>query len=281
MTLAEGNILSKASLSNALPRDTSVVFHLAADTSLWSKANARQTRINVVGTRNVIEVALEAGVERFIHTSSFGVYGFDSGKISEDAKKRGLSSWINYAKSKALAEREVQKGVEDGLEAIVINPPHVIGKYDVSNWSRMIVMIHENRLPGIPPGYGTFSHAEQVASAHISAVTEGNVGENYLLGGVDASFSEVVQVIGNVTNRTVPDEAMSPTLLKVIGHVQNLMSIFTGEEPDLTPEGAEIVTSNTRVVSEKAERELDYKTVPLRTMIIDCYKYLKSEGVIS
>jgi len=280
VSLVEGNMLDADSLCRALPESTSVVFHVAGDTSLWSGGDAQQTRVNVEGTRNIVEAALRIDVDRFIHTSSWNAYGLDHGDISEEMPKRGMDSWINYNRTKALAEKEVQKGIDRGLEAVIVNPSHIIGRYDRGNWARMIRMVHEDRLPGVPPGSGTFCHAEQVAHAHISAVTKGNVGENYLLGGADASFLEVIQEISSLTGRPVPDNVTSATLLKVVGHAQNWMAFFTREEPDLTPEGVAMVTSHPRVVSQKAERELDYRPVELRTMLGDSYDYLKQKEII-
>ena len=71
----EGDILDPDSLRRAMPQGVDAVFHVAADISMWSGHAARQTRINVEGTRNVVEAALQAGAKRLVHTSTWNTYG--------------------------------------------------------------------------------------------------------------------------------------------------------------------------------------------------------------
>ena len=87
-----------------MPEAVDAVFHVAADTSVWSRHDDRQTRINVGGTRNMVETALARGARRFVHTSTWNVYGLEQGAISEDSPQLGATSWINYNRSKFLGE---------------------------------------------------------------------------------------------------------------------------------------------------------------------------------
>ena len=73
--LVAGDLLDPASLRRAIPESVDALFHLAADISVWSKHAARQTRINVEGTRNVVDAALAAGVRRMVHTSTGTLMG--------------------------------------------------------------------------------------------------------------------------------------------------------------------------------------------------------------
>lgn len=278
--MVESDLLDRETLAEVMPEDAAVVFHVAGNTSLWSGNDAQQTRDNVEGTRHMVETALQAGVKRFVYTSTFDVYGLAKEAITEETSKDGFSSWVNYTRSKALAEREIQKGVERGLEAVILNPPHIIGRYDRDGWARLIKMVHERRLPGIPPGHGVFGHAEEVARTHISAATKGRTGENYLLGGVHVSFFDVIQMIGNLTGREVPGYCLPAWMLKALAYAQALTASFTGEEPEVTPELISIVTAHPRIVSDKAERELGYQPTSLRKMLEESYRFLVQEGLI-
>ncbi len=274
----EGDILSEESLSRSLPREVDAVFHVAADTSIWRRNNDRQRRVNVEGTHNLVEAALRAGAKRFIHTSTWNVYGLEQGVINEDSPQSGRDSWIAYNRTKAEAEDLVRAAIRRGLDAVFINPSHIIGRYDTENWARMITLVENGNLPGIPPGSGSFCHAEQVARAQVSAVAAGRVGENYLLGGTDASFLQVIRIIGEITRRPVPKRPMPAPLLKAYARVLEAISTLTGREPMLTPEGAAMVTEHPRIASSKAERELDYTPVDLRTMLLDAYRWLSAAG---
>ena len=109
--LVEGDLTDPASLRRVMPYGLDAVFHLAADTSVWARHDDRQTRINVEGTRNVVEAALAAGAKRFVHTSTWNVYGLEQGAIHESSPQLGATSWINYNRTKFLAEEEVRQGI--------------------------------------------------------------------------------------------------------------------------------------------------------------------------
>ena len=76
-----GDVTDTDSVKNAVPDNADAVFHVAASTNFWSKKNTEQTRINVEGTRNLLEAAIAAGAGRFIHTSSFVTWGFTDKEI--------------------------------------------------------------------------------------------------------------------------------------------------------------------------------------------------------
>ena len=280
VTLVEGAITDAKAVMQALPDEVNAVFHVAGNTSMWSRRRAEQDADNIEGTRNVVAAALQHGAKRFVHTSTWNVFGLEHDEISEATIKTGNHSWVNYTRSKVLAEREVMTGVNKGLQAVILNPAHIVGKYDTGNWARMITMVHRRKLPGIPPGAGSFCHAAEVARAHIAAAKQGKVGENYLLGGTDASFVEIIALIGELTDRKVPRRALPASLVKVVAQLQTLAATVTGREPDLTPEGASMVLSHPRIVSDKAARELGYRTTSLRDMLSESHIWLKSEGFL-
>ncbi|MFQ6019114.1 MAG: NAD-dependent epimerase/dehydratase family protein [Kiloniellaceae bacterium] len=279
--LVKGDILDPQSLKRAIPQGADAVFHLAADTSVWSRHNARQTRANVAGTRNVVAAARAARARRVVHTSTWNTYGLEQGEISEDSPQLGGRSWINYNRTKFLAEEEVRAGIARGLDAVILNPCHMFGRYDVHGWARLIIDVRERWLPGVPPGAGSFCHAEQVAKAHIAAAARGRTGQNYLLGGVAASFVEVFETIGEVTGWKVPTRPLPAFAFRLAARADAARAALTGREPLITPEAAAMVIARARVVSKRAELELGYETVPLRPMIEDCYAWLTETGRIA
>lgn len=276
-----GSLLDSECLLQVFPADVDAVFHVAGNTSVWSKHNAQQTLDNVTGTHNMVEAALTRGAKRFIHTSTWNVYGIEANRvINEDSPQLGFDSPINYNRSKSLAERCVKEAVARGLDAVIINPSHIIGRYDPGNWSRMIRLVKQQKLPGIPPGEGSFCHAEQVALTLIAAVDKGSVGENYLLGGADASFLKVIKLIGEITASRVPSRSVPATVLKAYAHLQTLMANIGGNEPELTPEAASMVSARSHIASHKAEKVLGYRPVPLRHMLEDCCQWMHDEGML-
>jgi nucleoside-diphosphate-sugar epimerase len=278
--LAEGDIEDPASLERALPDGVDIVFHVATDVSFWSRNNGRQTRTNVDGTRNVVAAALRRGVKKLIHTSTTSVYGFPTEPFDETAPHLGKHSWFNYMRTKTLAEDEVRHGIAHGLDAVLLNPANVIGPFDFNNWSRLIRPAAAGKLSRVPPGRASFCHGAEVARAHVAAVEHGRNGENYILGGADATYAEVVQIIGDLLQRQVYVRSVPPIVLQAAGRVLSWTSWLTRKEPLVTPESAAFLSASLLCRSDKAIRELDYRPVPLRTMLEDCHRWLVAEGLL-
>jgi dihydroflavonol-4-reductase len=281
--LAEGSITDAASLARAVPDHCDAVFHVAGNTSLWSGGDRQQTLENVEGTRLVVEAALGAGAKRFVLTSSVSAWGHQHFiPFDETAPSNALHSPINYERTKYLAELEVEKAIARGLSPVILNPGHVVGRYDANNWGRMIRLVHRRALPGIPPGKGVFASADEVARAHLTAVDAGGVGERYLLGGTAATYVEMVHIIGELTGRKVPARAMPAWAVRALGRVSQWGSLVTRHAPTVTPEIAEATCRPPHLFrSDKAERVLGYKAVPLETMLRDCFDWMKREGLLS
>lgn len=271
-----------ADLTKAVPEGADAVFHMAADTTLWARHGSRQLRTNVDGTRNVVAAAERRGAKRFVFTSSWQAWGYDRGDppLTEETPQKGNASPVLYDRTKFAAEIVVKQAANDGLSAVIMNPCHIMGRYDAHNWGRMIRMVHRRKLPGIPPGAGVFCHAAAVAAAHIAAAESGNAAGNYLLPGPHASFVDVVATIGRVTDRKVPQRPLPEWLFKTVAHVQNAVGNVRNVEPDVTPQAAHIVLANGRVASTKAESELGYRSPDLETMIRDSYDWMKRQGIL-
>jgi len=278
----EADVLDLDSLMAACPENMDTIFHIAADTNMWSRNNKQQTKINLKGTSNMIEVALAKKAKRFIHTSSIAAYGIHESVITEKSEQRGEECFANYYKTKLQSEKLVKSAVaKRNLDAVILNPCHLVGPWDSHNWSQMLTLVAEDRLPGVPPGYGSFCHIKEIAKAHINAALKGKKGENYILSGSDASFLEFVTAIGKLLGKKVPKKSMPHWLLKVVGQVSVFFAGFTGKEPDMTPEKVLIVSEVLHVSSKKAQKELDYRVdIPLEEMLTDCYHWMQKREMI-
>jgi nucleoside-diphosphate-sugar epimerase len=279
--LAVGSITDAKSLLRAMPDGCDAVFHVAGNTSLWSGDREQQTRENVEGTRNVVEAALARKARRLVHTSTEGAWGEQDDVFDETAPSNALSSFINYERTKYLAELEVERGVARGLEACIMCPAHIVGKYDKAQWARMIVLVHTGKLPGVPPGKGTWAHATQVARAHVAAVDRGRSGERYLLGGVWETYLEAIRIIGQLTGKRVPARPMPTWIIRALGRVSQWGSYLTRRAPTVTPEIAAGLSRPPHLFkSDKAIRELGYEAVPLCDMLRESFEWLRDEGVL-
>ncbi len=274
-----GDVTDAGSIGKVMPKELDAVFHVAADTSLWSGNKARQDRINIEGTRNTVEAALAAGARRFIHTSTASVFGIQNGRIDENSPRLGRDSPVNYQRSKYLAEEEVGAGLARGLDAVILNPAGIIGAYDTRSYARMFKLVASGRLPpALTPGNLSFCHAREVVRAHIAAAERGGTGESYLLGGTEATIVELVGEIGAVLGKPVPTRTAPAWLAHAVGQLGALKGALTGREPDITPEAVLMGFRSYSCDCTKATNELGFRTLPLRDMIVDCATWMVAEG---
>ncbi|MCH2043945.1 MAG: SDR family oxidoreductase [Saprospiraceae bacterium] len=277
-----GDITDLASLQTAVPEGIDVLFHLAASTNLWSKHNELQRKINVEGTQNVIQVALEKKVKRMVHTSSAAAYGFHKEIVQEDTPSTAMESDVNYCITKYQAEELVKKAVRDqGLHAVILNPGHIMGPYDLHNWIQMIILVHKNKLPGIPSGMGDFSHVNEIVKAHVAAAEKGNIGENYLLGGQHASFLDVINLIQKRFGRKLSKSATSDAVLKLGLGLSKMKSWFSSKEPELTPEKFKLLTARLMMSDGKAQTYLGFRHRPVEELIHDTVDWLEKENLLT
>jgi len=278
--IAPGDVTDAASVLSAMPDDVDAVFHVAASLSLWSRAKDKQYRINVEGTRNVVDAALTRRARRFVHTSSVAAYGAHRERLTESSPSIAMNDSVGYIRTKYQAEQEVRRGLERGLPAVILNPANILGPQDRHGWARLFSLIEKRKLPGVPSGAGSFAHVTEVARAHLAAALQGRVGENYLLGGSDATYLEMVQEMARLLGRPAPKRPVPAFVAGAVGHLANFGALFTGREPEITPEGVRMVTLRVTCSSDKAQRELDYVPRTLKDMLTDSYQWLVSQGLL-
>lgn len=254
------------------------VFHTAADTTQWRPNNPQQTKTNVRGTELLLRAAEDAGVARFLHTSSVSAYSHRvHGVLREDVPQRGFESWINYERTKALGEEAVRGS---RLDWVVFQPSHILGPGDTRNWARLILLVDKGRLPGVPPGSGPFADVREIARAQVRAFHDGVSREAFLLGGSHAGFLALVAMIGERLGRKVPARATPAWLLKTFAHASDAVSRLTGKMPEITPETAAFSCHHLRVDSSKAIARLGYRETPLPELLDATIASLRAAGLL-
>ncbi len=281
VTLVEGALDDRASLTRAIPEGCGAVFHVAGNLSLWHGRDDGQTRDNVEGTRNVLDAAIARGARRFVQTSSVAAWGRQERvPFDESAPQHGAASTINYARSKLRGEELVKEAVARGLEGVVMNPCHVVGRYDVNGWSKMVTLVGNEKVPFALPGRGCFCDARAVARAHVAAATRGRPGENYLLGGPAVEYVEVMRTIGELVGKKAPQRVVPRWVLAAAAEAGEMLALATGRPPIVSREMLAGLEQDEVVDSSKAERELGYETPDLRSMLEDAVAWQIDQGMV-
>jgi dihydroflavonol-4-reductase len=282
VTMVAGELKDVDVLVRSIPGGADALFHVAANTSAWARNNARQYLDNVEGTRNVVQAALQKKVRRFIYTSSISAYGYHPGEIvNEMTVSNALTCGMQYNRTKFLAENIVKEAVHDGLNAVILNPCNIIGPYDTKNWTRQFIRpVYRGNLATVPPGKAMWCHVRDIVDAHISAVEQGGAGENYLLGGTEARFLEVVNEIERQLGKPESRRVQPAWLLRMIVPLLSFQSKMDGQEPILTPEKYNRAVAYIACDYRKAAASLGYHTSPLSDMIRDALNWLKKEDLL-
>lgn len=276
--VVRGDLGDPSSLRDAV-RATDAVIHTAGAVSYWERRAAELRRVNVEGTRALLDAAVSAGVRRFVFTSSIATLGYVTDGRPGD--ERTAYNWhgarIAYFDTKAEAETLVLR--ESRLEGVAVNPGITFGTHDVNvNAARMLLSVANGGPLGFPPGATTVATIEDVVAGHLAALQLGKPGERYVLGGHLVTFEELYARIGAVVGRVSPRRRLSPFTLRTLGRMAVLRSAITGKEPEVTPQLAEITSRDRRYLSQRAENELGYRISPLEPCLTQAWAWIRERA---
>lgn len=260
------------------------VIHAAGNTSCRKSDLPLLRKSNVESTEHVIDAAVEAGVKRLVYTSTISTIGArdDRNYIADESKPlTGFRARSPYGQSKGEAEKCVIEAQEKGLETIILNPCAVVGAYDHTlQWGRLILALHNGKVPFRLPGGGSFCGARNVAMAHLNALTMGRSGERYILSDVHCDYSEFTQCIARVLNKTVSEPSNNFRLLIVLAYIVENTSWIFGKKPFVDSFRMRIFLGHYYFSSEKAQKELQYQTSSLDEMVGEAIEWYRANGFI-
>ena len=279
-----GDLTDPDSVMHTLRQGTDAVFHLAANTSTWSKNRRAQFRDNVEGTAAIIDAVLAQGAQRLIYTSSISSFGYQPGVvINEHTPSNAPRRGGNYGKSKLAAEQVIVEAcAHRGLNAVILNPVNILGAYDVSNWSKQLILpIATGRLRLVPPGAASWVWVQDVVGAHLAAVTAGSVGRRIILGGVHASFKEVVNTIEDLLGKPRTTQVTPKPLLALLCMASTASAAVTGHEPQLSVAKYRRAVGDLKVDDRVAREELGLGHTPLKQQLADTINWLSQVGLLT
>lgn len=280
ITVCSGDILDKESVKRAMSGVTRV-YHMAAYARLWAKDPATYEIINVGGTRNVLEAAMEAGISKMVYTSTAGVVG-PSDEFPMDEVRPKIAGFFNlYEKTKSEAEQLALSYAQKGMQVTVVNPSRVYGPgMDTgSNPITKIVELYLKRkwhvIPGSGNDIGSYCYVDDVIEGHLLAMEKGRSGERYLFGGVNASFNQLLEIISRQSGVKSTLWHIPFPLLLVYSKMQLFNTALTGKPPMITPEWVKKYDFNWALDSRKAINELGYQVRPLEEGIQSTIEWVR------
>ena len=262
-----GDLREPEKLRSALSGCDALV-HVAADYRLWVRDPAQMYAANVDGTRELLRIAREAGVERVVYTSSVATMGFKSdGSIVNEETPVGLADMIgHYKRSKFLGEQEAIRAAQAGQHVMILNPTTPIGSGDAkpTPTGRIIVDFLNKKFPAyVDTGLNLVDVAE-VARMHVVALERGTPGERYILGGENLTLKQILDRMSSITGLPSPTMKVPHTVAMAFAFFdENFTGRLCGKEPRATVEAVRMGRKTMFASSAKAERELGFKVLPV------------------
>jgi dihydroflavonol-4-reductase len=280
----EGDLRDATSLSRAIA-GIQFVFHVAADYRLWARNPQDIVQSNVEGTRNLMNAALHAGVERIVYTSSVATLkSRRDGEASDETFRLDPQAAVGaYKYSKVVAERVVDAMVaEHNLPAVIVNPSTPIGPRDVrpTPTGRIIVEAAAGRMPAYVDTGLNLVHVDDVAAGHLAALEKGRRGERYILGGENVLLGDMLREIARQTGRSPPRLRLPRRLIFPIAYAAEAIAYFSGREPFVTTTGLRLAKDRMFFTSAKAEHELGYQARPYGEAIADAIAWFRQHNYL-
>jgi nucleoside-diphosphate-sugar epimerase len=271
LELFPGDLLDVASLEEAM-QGVTVVYHAAAMVSFYPGDRNKLYKTNVEGTANVVNIALDAGVQKLGYVSSVAALGrIRTGEpINETMNWSKETSNSLYGQSKFLAEMEVWRGIAEGLPAAIIHPSIILGAGDWNDGSSRLFQSVYNGFPWYSDGTTGFVDVRDVCYILIELVERNRMAERYIVSAHQASYQEVFNQIADAFGKKRPHKQVTPFLSNLVWRWEALKTRFTGKRPLVTKETALTALSKTVFDNSKLLRALpDFNYRPLKQSIED------------
>jgi dihydroflavonol-4-reductase len=272
----EGDVLDVVALEDAM-EGVDAIIHSAAVVSFAKKGRRNMYQVNVEGTANVVNMALEKNVRRMVHISSVAALGrtANGGHVNEEKKWEESKVNTHYAISKFKAELHVWRGISEGLDAVIINPGTILGYGDWHSSSCAIFKQVYDGFGWYTPGINGFVDVEDVARAAIILLESSITEQRFIVSGDTWSFKKLQDTIALHFGKKGPARKTTSFLLGIAWRMEKLKSLFTGKKPLLTKESARVAQSQTWFDNEKLLHALpEFNYTPLEETIKKaCEKY--------
>ncbi len=278
----DGDILDYFSLENILSGVTEI-YHCAATVSFDPKERKKMIANNVDGTANVVNAAIENGVKKICHVSSIAALGrLENGElITEETNWIPSKKISGYSESKFFSEAEIWRGIEEGLDAVIVNPSIIFGP---ANWDTGSAKMFKTILDGMKfyaKGITGFVDVWDVVKAMVLLMDETNFefakNQRFLLNSENLSYQNVFFQIADALEKPRPRYFASDLLLNFVWRSAKLASIINGKPAMITRETVANSNSVYRFDGSKITRQFNFEYRPISDTIQQTASFLKSD----
>lgn len=271
----EGDVLDIFALADALT-GVEQVYHCAALVSFLPGDAQRLLQVNVEGTANVVNAALEAGIDKLVHISSVAALGRTrNGETLSEQNfwQRGPHN-TNYAISKFLSEQEVWRGMAEGLRVGVVNPSIILGSGRWDEGPLRFFRLAWNNFPFYPQGGSGFVDVRDVARFMIQLMESSIDGQRYILNAENTSYGDLLRQMALLLDRRPPFIPSGRLLHAIAWRFAGIAALFSSRPPFITRETARNATRRYFFDNQKSMADFDFHYTPLaETLAATCRQF--------
>ena len=276
-----GDILDKAGLVRSLS-GCRFCFHLAGLARPWAKDPDDFYRVNVEGTRNVLDAAVLNGVEKLVYVSTAGVFGpsQNSADVLDEDSIGDINTKTHYERSKLQAENLFKAAVEAGeINGVIVNPTRVFGPGNISGSNaitQILQRILRQQFQILPSSnaVGNYVFIDDVVNGMIAALMHGKPGRNYILGGANIGWNELLKKMHEVSESSEKVLQIPTMLVKMIAGFDEARAALIGRPPRITRAFIRKYSADYFISSERAKSELGYKPTSLEAGLLSTQRWL-------
>ncbi|MGA2738872.1 MAG: hopanoid-associated sugar epimerase [Bryobacteraceae bacterium] len=258
-----------------------LVFHVAADYRLWAADWSELYRSNIDGTRNVLQAARDAGVDRVVYTSTVGCIGIpNSGDGSEDCPVSLDDMNGAYKRSKFLAERVALEFAASGLPVVIVNPTAPFGDHDMkpTPTGKIVLDFLKGEMPAFIDTGLNVVDARDVALGQLLACEHGRAGERYILGSENLTLARILGKLAAITGRPAPTMQLPYAVAYAAGVVTTAWARVTGKPPRAPLDAVRMARKKMFVSHAKAAGELGFRPGPAEGALRRAVAWYRDNG---
>jgi len=264
----DGDILDYFSLSDAF-KGVEYLYHAAAIVSFHGDDKSQLVKTNINGTANVVNAAIEQGIIKMCYVSSIGALGRDNtnGPVNEDTPVIPSSRSSIYSKSKYEAEREVWRGMAEGLDAVIVNPSIIVGPGDWSKGSSQMFQTMWNGLKFFTSGTNGFIDVNDVAKAMILLMESNISNERFVLSAENVGYKQFFEWMADAMGIARPKYKAGPILSSIGSMALKVKGLVSGSNHTITWETARTANQKYQYSSEKFLKATRMSFIPVKESV--------------
>jgi dihydroflavonol-4-reductase len=240
-------------------------------------------RANVDGTRELLRMAREAGVKRFVYTSSVATMNFrrDGLVINEDTPVSLANMVGHYKRSKFLAEQEAIAAAQKGQKVVILNPTTPVGPNDAkpTPTGRIFVDFLNRKFPAYVDTGLNLVDVSEVARTHVTALTGGKFGRRYILGGENLTLKQILDKMSAITGIPSPSVRIPFAVAATYAlFEETITGRIRGREPRATLEEVRMGRKKMFASSARAQQELGFRILPVYPAMRAAVEWFREHG---